>query len=411
MKTGKKLMNLIKNLIKKINKKSLTSFAKSAVSKYKNCAINTILVLVSLVFCVAILEFGSKVLYSKIAPEKGRKTIDALVFNNQATGNFGDGTAISEIEILPYYLYRNKPLSKIEGVQQVNSEGYRNGNKEFGKKAKGTIRIITIGGSTTFGWLIKNYQQTWPSQLEEILNKKFNGKVEVINAGLPGGMSSESVVAFIMKDKFLEPDLVIFHNGGNDLAPLLYDDYYPDYRYHRAIVGADKLRPGEKKIITKSSFVKLLYAFWFKDFTPSSVRSDPEQKVELAEAIRNVKKHSPIGFERNMETLIQEVKSVGAVPVIFPFHLASDKIYKVVPEPMRYAQKLHPAMVMAIAKNKEVLKNLSKKYNLPYHEMAADRIPLEDFFDHCHMKPEGDRMKAEFIAQYVAPIVEKRLKR
>jgi lysophospholipase L1-like esterase len=360
-----------------------------------------------------ILEFGSKVLYNKIAPEKGRKAIDSLVFNNQSssTGNFDDGSAISEIEVLPYYLYRNKSFSKINGVQQVNSEGYRNGTKEFGKKEEGKIRIITIGGSTTFGWLIKDYQQTWPSQLEEMLNKKFNGQVEVINAGLPGGMSSESVVAFIMKDKFLEPDLVILHNGGNDLAPLLYDNYYPDYRYHRAIIGADKLRPGEKKIITKSNFVKLIYAFWFKDFTLSSVRSEPEQKIELAEAIKNVKKHSPIGFERNMTTLIQESKSVGAAVVLFPFHLASDKIYEVVPEPMRYAQKLHPAMVMAIAKNKEVLKTLAKKYNLPYHEMAADRIPLENFFDHCHMKPEGDRMKAEFIAQYVSPIVEKKLER
>ena len=406
-------MNLIKNLIKKINRKSITNFVKSTVSKYKNCAINAVLALVSLAFCVVILEFGSKVLYSKIAPEKGRKAIDALVFNNQssATGNFDDGSAISEIEVLPYYLYRNKPFSKISDVQQVNSEGYRNGTKEFGKKEKGTIRIITIGGSTTFGWLIKDYKQTWPSQLEEILNKKFNGKVEVINAGLPGGMSSESLVAFIMKDKYLEPDVVIFHNGGNDLAPMLYDKYYPDYRYHRAIVGADKLRPGEKKIITKSNFVKLLYAFWFKDFTPSSVRSDPEQKVELAEAIRNVKKHSPVGFERNMTTLIQESKSVGADVVLFPFYLASDKVYKVVPEPMRYAQKLHPAMAMAITKNKEVLKALAKKYNLPYHEMKQDSIPLEDLFDHCHMKPEGDRMKAEFIAQYVAPIVEKRLKR
>ncbi len=192
--------------------------------------------------------------------------------------------------------------------------------------------------------MIKDYKQTWPSQLEEILNKKFNGRVEVINAGLPGGMSSESMVAFIMKDKFLEPDLVIFHNGGNDLAPLLYDDYYSDYRYHRAIIGVDKLRPGEEKMIVKSDFVKLLYAFWFKDFTPSSLRSNPEQKLELAQAIRNVKKHHPIGFERNMATLIQESKSVGANVVLFPFYLASDDVYKIIPEPMRYGQKLHPAM-------------------------------------------------------------------
>jgi hypothetical protein len=59
-----------------------------------------------------IIEFGSKVLYEKIAPEKGKKAIESLVFNNKfsATGNFDDGSAVSEIEVLPYYLYRNRPF-------------------------------------------------------------------------------------------------------------------------------------------------------------------------------------------------------------------------------------------------------------------------------------------------------------
>lgn len=398
------------NLIKKTLKKS-SNLLKRTDKKYKNFFFNLLLLILTLVVFVSVIEFASSILYDKIAPKRGKKAIEYLLFKDHyyANKNFDDESRISEIEVFPYYLYRNTPLLKISGVQQVNSEGYRNGAKEFGKKEKGKIRIITIGGSTTFGWLIKDYKQTWPSQLEEILNKKFSGKVEVINSGLPGGMSSESLVAFIMKDKYLEPDLVIFHNGGNDLAPLLYDNYYPDYRYHRAVIGTHKLRPGERQIISKSNFMKLIYAFWIKDFVPNSIRSDPEQKIELVEAIKNVKKNSPIGFERNMTTLIHESKSIGADVILFPFHLASEKIYDFVPEPMRYAQKLHPAMVMGIAKNKEVLKVLAKKYNLPYHEMAADRIPLEYFFDHCHMKPEGDRIKADFIAQYVTPIIEKRL--
>jgi hypothetical protein len=65
---------------------------------------------------------------------------------------------------------------------------------------------------------------------------------------------------------------------------------------------------------------------------------------------------------------------------------------------------------MAIGKNKEVLKALSKKYSVPYYEMKPGRIPLKYLFDHCHMKPEGNRIKADFIAQYIIPIIEKRIK-
>ena len=79
-----------------------------------------------------------------------KKNISDLLNNNDKSFSTGARQGIesaSEAEILPYYFYRNKPFSGIER-QQVNSEGYRNGTKEFGKKEKGKIRIIAIGGST-----------------------------------------------------------------------------------------------------------------------------------------------------------------------------------------------------------------------------------------------------------------------
>lgn len=382
------------------------------MKRVKNIAINCGVLAISLILCAVALETGSFFLYEKLAPENGKTAINVLVNGRQAlpTGNFdrGLGAAISEVEIFPYYLYRNRPYSKIGNAQQVNSEGYRNGTTEFGKKEKGKIRILAIGGSTTYGWLIKDYQDTWPSQLEKILNEKFDDRVEVINAGLPGGLSTESLIGFILKDKFLEPDIVIFHNGGNDSAPLFYKEYYPDYRYHRAVVGADKLRPGERKLVKKSNFIRLLYAFWMSKADLSSIRPDPVEKVEPKEALENVRNNTPIGFERNMSTLIEQTLSIGATPIIFPFHLAKAKVFELIPEDARYAQKLYQASAEALDKNKAVLKSLSTRYLVPYFEMDQDKIPLEYFFDHCHMKPEGDRIKAEFIALHVAQILEKK---
>ena len=379
------------------------------MKKYKNIIINFSVLVVAFIISLGALELASSILYETIAPEKGRKVVNVLINGKkaQSTGNFKDGTAVSEIEVLPYYLYRNKAFSKINGVQQINSEGYRNGKEEFGKNKKDKIRIIAIGGSTTFGWLIKDYKQTWPSQLEEILNEQFGGKVEVINAGLPAGLSSEALTAFMLKDKYLNPDIVVFHNGGNDVAPLFYDEYHPDYRYHRKVSGSDNLRPGEYNLVNKSNFVKLVYAFWLKNAKLSSVKTEPEKPVKIEDALVNLQKHSPIGFKRNMDTLIRETIAIKAIPVIFPFHLSSDKVYEIIPEHMKYSQEFHPAVRAALKKNKLVLGSLARKYGVAYHEMKQDKVPLEYFFDHCHLKPEGDRVKAEFIAKHIAPMVKK----
>lgn len=384
------------------------------MKKYKNIITNALLLLVSLFLCALLLEVLSSAFYTKIAPAKGVAALESLVYGKQsfATGNQEDGTPVSEVEALPYYLYRNKAFSKVNDIQQINKAGFRNGEKEFSKKKKGVIRIIAIGGSTTFGWMINDYKKTWPLQLEEILNKslKGSGKVEVINAGLPGGTSAESLISFILNDKFLKPDLVIFHNGGNDIGPLFYKDYSPDYRNFKSVTGSHELRPGEFKLIENSNFIKLLYAFWLQDVNLSAIRGEPKDTATPKEALTNVKNNSPVGFHRNMETLIQGTFSIGAIPVIFPFHLADKKVFKIVPKQMRYSEKYHEATRIGLNKNKAVLKSLAKKYAAPYFEMNQDLIPAEDFFDHCHLKPEGDKIKAEFIAKNLLPLVKQRLK-
>lgn len=366
---------------------------------------------ISILGSLALLEYGSYIIYRDYAPQTGKQTLEKLLDERlkNTTGNFEDGRAISEIEVYPYYFYRNRPFSKINEKQQVNSEGYRNGTTEFGTKDPEVVRILAVGGSTTFGWLIEDYKDTWPSKLEKKLNELLGGNIEVINAGLPGGMSSESLASFAFKDQFLRADIVIFHNGGNDVAPLFYDEYFADYRNHRAVTGGDKLRPGEKMIIEKSYFVRLLYTFWMKNAVLSKIRSNPIESVSNSQAIRNINRHYPLGFKRNMDTLTDLVTKTGAISIFFPFHLASHDVYEVIPENMRYSENMHEAVRSALAVNKKVLKNLSVEKKIHYFEMDQDYIPLSDFFDHCHLKPSGETLKAEFLAQKIEPLVRAKM--
>ena len=65
----------------------------------------------------------------------------------------------------------------------VSSQGLR--DKVYGEKAEGTFRILCIGDSFTMGHGLENEQDTFPKQLEALLNARSKGgRVEVINAGV-----------------------------------------------------------------------------------------------------------------------------------------------------------------------------------------------------------------------------------
>ena len=98
----------------------------------------------------------------------------------------------------------------------INSEGFR-GPEITKHKPENTYRIFVIGGSTTYGAAVLNYE-TAPFYLQEKFDEtELDFKVEVINAGTPG-MWSENEIKFV-KERLLEyfPDLLIIYDGVNDL--------------------------------------------------------------------------------------------------------------------------------------------------------------------------------------------------
>ena len=85
---------------------------------------------------------------------------------------------------------------------------------------KGTRRrILAIGDSTTFGWGIDD-GETWPAQLETILNGGSDGGAwQVINAGV-NAYSSYQGLRYLEERGFdLEPDIVVASFWFNDGMP------------------------------------------------------------------------------------------------------------------------------------------------------------------------------------------------
>jgi lysophospholipase L1-like esterase len=92
---------------------------------------------------------------------------------------------------------------------RINSHGTR--GPEFDPaKAAGTVRILSIGDSRTFGWGLAE-SETYSARLQQSLAEKYGGgrKVEVINAGVNGWSYSQMAVYFRDVGLAFKPDVVV----------------------------------------------------------------------------------------------------------------------------------------------------------------------------------------------------------
>jgi len=97
----------------------------------------------------------------------------------------------------------------------INNHGFRGRDFQV-EKATGTIRVVTLGASSTLGYHNRD-DETYPHLLEEYLNRAAHGqRFEVINLGVPHLRSWEILALFRTEGLPLRPDVVTFYEGIND---------------------------------------------------------------------------------------------------------------------------------------------------------------------------------------------------
>ncbi len=125
-----------------------------------------------------------------------------------------------------------QPGASLEGSAgniHVNSMGFR-GRELARQKPPGTLRLWCLGGSTTFDILATEDAHTWPARLEHHLAARLDGRsVEVINAGIPGEHVMTNLRDLRRKGPGLAPDVVIIHQGPNDLRSIANQKWPPRF--------------------------------------------------------------------------------------------------------------------------------------------------------------------------------------
>jgi hypothetical protein len=91
----------------------------------------------------------------------------------------------------------------------INSRGFRGG--EFtDEKRPGTVRVLTLGASSTFGYHDRD-DETYPHYLQQMLNERCKSNAyEVINLGIPHLTADNIYSLFIAEGLPLNPDIVTF---------------------------------------------------------------------------------------------------------------------------------------------------------------------------------------------------------
>jgi lysophospholipase L1-like esterase len=120
----------------------------------------------------------------------------------------------------PILYFKANPYQVINGHRLVNRAGFR--GDEFGPKRPGTYRIIALGDSCTFGVAATPeggfyVAEPYPQRLQRMAAERLGpGRVEVLNAGVPGYNSYQGVMLLRTKLRGLHPDLITVRFGWND---------------------------------------------------------------------------------------------------------------------------------------------------------------------------------------------------
>jgi lysophospholipase L1-like esterase len=191
-----------------------------------------------------------------------------------------------------------------------NSLGYR--SDEFTvEKPKDKIRIVALGGSTTYGVGVNN-DETWPSHLGKELGDNF----EVINMGVPGYSSRENLAQSEMYLSELQPDLAVYYIGLNDLRNINIENLADDYSdFHQpSLYGAFVLCKNEN--LPALASVKLMVMVGQQ---LNLIETCPNQEVDVkTRGHQGVDERALSIYKSNLERIISLCKSNGIEVMFVP---------------------------------------------------------------------------------------------
>jgi lysophospholipase L1-like esterase len=317
---------------------------------------------------------------------------------------------------VPYLGYIPYPGYKKSGVVQHNRDGYR--GKQIPQLKGNKLRILCMGGSTTYGSLVDFPTETYPAQLEAMLTsvykndtclKKKHVGIEVLNAGLVASNSAEELQQYLFKYRYYHPDVVILHTGVND-AFLLHtsrENFQLDYTHARRMNFHIEPLPPLGKWLMKSYFLSFLsISIFYQDFThntngflfqtPHTYCNWTKMNIDTIITQRDWDNYP---FYKNISTLCHEIINDGITLLVLPtpLNLQSEYVKKT-----KYYQDM-------VDLNNHLLKQIADSSNATFIPFTYESIEDSAYWvDDCHLNALGERNKAKYTLRFLLDVLHSR---
>jgi len=273
----------------------------------------------------------------------------------------------------------------------VNSLGYR--GPEIKGKGANTLRVVCLGGSTTFG-LGLYYEDTYPKILENRLNELSRGlNFEVINAGMPA-MVLQPITELIKHEmEHLQPDIIILMSIINNLQT-------PEFNFYSffEIAGHERnvlLRWSRKfkRILVNYSLQICIADNILKQGVHQYIRSfDWEGFGNALMASDKVWDTYQTNLKRLLEVIFQNNPHCKVILLGEPLNLID---YPEMEQPYLRATEI----LREISKTNSQVQFIDVRDVFLNAQKSGKHLWVAPHYDPVHLSKEGNRMLAELVAR------------
>jgi len=225
---------------------------------------------------------------------------------------------------------------------------------------------------------IKKNKDLWTSRLDSFVIKK---KYQVINASLNCGSSIELTSHLLFKARYLNPKVIIFYAGINDLYPILDAGFKNDYSHSRNY-NFSCLKFYNTFFRFYPWSIKLLFLFLTRknNFSIINLYHFDEDKIDINKATIKIKKNNFIILKNNLNLISTFCNSNKIKLILIPFYLNEF-----------FLKKMKNKKVFKLAQNLifKIFKECAKKNKhifINYEVLSKNK---DNFFDFLHFNEKG----------------------
>jgi lysophospholipase L1-like esterase len=282
----------------------------------------------------------------------------------------------------PYLIYALNPhYRSADGKTRHNALGFR-GAELSREKPAGVYRIVLLGGSSTYDTEIADDRATFAARLEDELRREHAG-VEVINAGVGGYNTWESLINFQFRVLDLEPDLAVVYHATNDVFARLV----PPAEYRRDNSGHRRPWTEERRWWDASLFVHYLGVQW-----GFSQRNTLGAHVLVPHDIDRLEPNPPTYTRANLENLVALAEHHGVALLLTSWAYC----------PAKGGYTAEAKWQRGFREHDEVTRRVAADNGVAFYDFAAEMpVDPEYWADGPHNNERGAQRKAELFAAYI----------